>query len=96
MDGAHASQVQEYPQGSLGHQPQSHQAPAATQAAPQPQQDGHQRPARYQTGNRGQRNAPQYKLQAKITGLERTGRKDPILRFDVHVSPESPKRVKYC
>jgi len=29
--------------------------------------------------------APQYKLQAKITGLERTGRKDPILRFDVHV-----------
>lgn len=30
---------------------------------------------------------PMYKLQAKITGLERTGRKDPILRFDVHVSP---------
>ena len=29
--------------------------------------------------------SPQYKLQAKITGLERTGRKDPILRFDVHV-----------
>ncbi len=28
---------------------------------------------------------PQFKLQAKITGLERTGRKDPILRFDVHV-----------
>ena len=46
-----------------------------------------QRPARYQGGNRaGQRqNVPQYKLQAKITGLERTGRKDPILRFDVHV-----------
>ncbi|RYP50963.1 hypothetical protein DL768_003629 [Monosporascus sp. mg162] len=33
---------------------------------------------------------PQYKLQAKITGLERTGRKDPILRFDVHVAnPEA-------
>jgi hypothetical protein len=31
-------------------------------------------------------NVPKYKLQAKITGLERTGRKDPILRFDVHVS----------
>jgi hypothetical protein len=30
-------------------------------------------------------NYPQYKLQAKITGLERTGRKDPVLRFDVHV-----------
>ncbi|KAK8106099.1 Vacuolar protein sorting-associated protein 17 [Apiospora kogelbergensis] len=29
---------------------------------------------------------PQYKLQAKITGLERTGRKDPIMRFDVHTN----------
>ncbi|RKF57732.1 Vacuolar protein sorting-associated protein 17 [Erysiphe neolycopersici] len=28
----------------------------------------------------------QYKLQAKITGLERIGRKDPILRFDVHTN----------
>lgn len=31
----------------------------------------------------------QYKLQAKITGLERAARKDPILRFDVHVSLNS-------
>lgn len=31
-------------------------------------------------------NLPQYKLQAKITSLERTGRKDPVLKFDVHVS----------
>jgi hypothetical protein len=29
---------------------------------------------------------PQYKLQAKVTGLERNGRKDPIVRFDVYVS----------
>ena len=40
----------------------------------------------------------QYKLQAKITGLERTGRKDPILRFDVHVSlihaPRLPKTMQ--
>lgn len=28
---------------------------------------------------------PQYRIQAKITGLERTGKKDPILRFDIHV-----------
>ena len=53
------------------------------------QQDGHHdkpaHPNRHQAGVRPQRNAPQYKLQAKITGLERTGRKDPILRFDVHV-----------
>lgn len=45
-----------------------------------------QRPSRYQGGTRPRQNIPQYKLQAKITGLERTGRKDPILRFDVHVS----------
>ncbi|KAK5003173.1 Vacuolar protein sorting-associated protein 17, partial [Cryomyces antarcticus] len=31
-------------------------------------------------------NVPQYKLQAKITGLERTGRKDSILRFDVYTN----------
>ncbi|EEH17689.2 hypothetical protein PABG_00252 [Paracoccidioides brasiliensis Pb03] len=44
--------------------------------------------ARHQTGARtkARQNAPQYKLQAKITGLERTGKKDPILRFDVHTN----------
>ncbi|KAK6439104.1 Vacuolar protein sorting-associated protein 17, partial [Oleoguttula sp. CCFEE 5521] len=30
--------------------------------------------------------APQYKLQAKITALERPGKKDPILRFDVYTN----------
>ncbi|WEW56542.1 Vacuolar protein sorting-associated protein 17 [Emydomyces testavorans] len=47
-----------------------------------------QAPARYQTGARqhARQSAPQYKLQAKITGLERTGKKDPILRFDVHTN----------
>lgn len=34
---------------------------------------------------RQQRQVPQYKLQAKVTALERTGRKDPVLRFDVYV-----------
>ncbi|KAF2423096.1 vacuolar protein sorting-associated protein Vps17 [Tothia fuscella] len=29
---------------------------------------------------------PQYKLQAKVTALERTGRKDPILHFDVYTN----------
>lgn len=33
-----------------------------------------------------QQRQPQYKLQTKITGLERTGKKDAILRFDVYVS----------
>ncbi|EEP79466.1 conserved hypothetical protein [Uncinocarpus reesii 1704] len=47
-----------------------------------------QAPARYQTGARQQarQNAPNYKLQAKITALERAGKKDPILRFDVHTN----------
>jgi hypothetical protein len=44
-------------------------------------------PARYQTGARqnARQAAPTYRLQGKITALERTGKKDPILRFDVYV-----------
>lgn len=54
--------------------------------SPQPQQQGQhgQQPQRYH-GNRPQRQQQQYKLQAKVTGLERNGKKDPILRFDVYV-----------
>lgn len=63
------------------------------QQAPQ-QQGQHQQqqrsggPNRYRGTTRPaqRQNLPQYKLQAKITALERTGRKDPVLRFDVHVS----------
>lgn len=43
-------------------------------------------PQRYHPGARAGRQPPQYKLQAKITGLERTGKKDPAIIFDVHVS----------
>ncbi|KAL8839304.1 MAG: hypothetical protein Q9176_004484 [Flavoplaca citrina] len=45
-------------------------------------------PSRYHTAARTnqRQNLPQYKLQAKITNLERTGRKDPVLRFDVHTN----------
>ncbi|KAK6343078.1 Vacuolar protein sorting-associated protein 17 [Orbilia javanica] len=39
-----------------------------------------------QAGQQQQRPTVQYKLRAKVTGLERTGRKDPILRFDVHTN----------
>jgi len=35
----------------------------------------------------GQRQIQQYRLQAKVTALERLGRKDPVIRFDVHVRP---------
>lgn len=51
-------------------------------------------PQRYHPGARaGQRQPPQYKLQAKITGLERTGKKDPAIIFDVHVILQKLWRV---
>lgn len=53
--------------------------PSARYVQPPPQ---HQQAAR-------QQHHPQYKLQAKITGLERAGKKDPILRFDVYVCPKA-------
>lgn len=64
------------------------QPPFATQQSPNADQHQSQSAARYQTGLRQQNarpSAPVYKIQGKITGLERTGKKDPILRFDVHV-----------
>lgn len=61
--------------GPLSPQPiQQQQAPKPDQAQRSQEQQQPRKPP-----------PPQFKLQAKITGLERTGRKDPILRFDVHV-----------
>ncbi|KAG9579899.1 vacuolar protein sorting-associated protein Vps17, partial [Aureobasidium melanogenum] len=58
-----------------------------------PQQPSHQQqpPQNYQQQQQQQQQQPQqprkqYKLQAKITALERTGRKDPVLRFDVYTN----------
>ncbi|KAF2191498.1 vacuolar protein sorting-associated protein Vps17 [Zopfia rhizophila CBS 207.26] len=64
------------------------QSPPLQQQAPAQGQQGNQKhePQRYHHGARQQRPHPQYKLQAKVTGLERTGRKDPILRFDVYTN----------
>jgi len=74
-------------QGSAQHQ---HQHPA--EQRPEAQRHRPTGPA----GKPGQRaNLPQYKLEAKITGLERTGRKDPILRFDVHVSQGKTETERY-
>ncbi|KAL5041910.1 hypothetical protein BDW71DRAFT_211667 [Aspergillus fruticulosus] len=52
---------------------------------------------RYQTGARqnARQPAPVYKIQAKITGLERTGKKDPILRFDVHTNIPKFRTTQY-
>ena len=78
----HVEQEQGFPQQQDVYSTQQHQS----QQAQQPQQ----RPsaARYQAA-RQQRQPPQYKIQAKITALERTGRKDPVLRFDVYVRPST-------
>ena len=46
----------------------------------------HQRgPGRYHGNKAGQRQPSHYKLQARISTLERTGKKDPSFHFDVHV-----------
>lgn len=77
----------DYPQSpQRQHQP-DHQSQQYAQSPDQPH--GHQQPRhepqRYHGSQRQRQNVPQYKLHAKVTGLERTGRKDPILRFDVYV-----------
>ncbi|PWY85823.1 vacuolar protein sorting-associated protein Vps17 [Aspergillus sclerotioniger CBS 115572] len=79
--------------GYAGEQP-----PYTTQQQPQyGQQPRSQLPARYQTGPRqnARQPAPVYKIQAKVTGLERTGKKDPILRFDVHTNIPKFRTTQY-
>ncbi|KAH8836727.1 hypothetical protein MCOR27_001428 [Pyricularia oryzae] len=67
-------------------------ADATTRQEQQPQQGR----AEEQQAAQAQRPAqPLYKLQAKITGLERTGRKDPILRFDVHTNLPNFRTTQY-
>jgi hypothetical protein len=56
-------------------------APTAQPAAQQPPETPVQKTATRRTKH----DRTQFKLQAKITGLERNGRKDPILKFDVYV-----------
>lgn len=76
-----AESMRSQPDGGFANQ-QQQQAAVQYQAQTQrqePQRYSSVRPKQQQTPG------PQYKLQAKITGLERTGRKDPILRFDIHV-----------
>lgn len=71
--------------------------PAPAQQQRQPSQDApqlpqhpnaQQQPQRYH-GTRPQRQQQHYKFQAKVTGLERNGKKDPIIRFDVYVCSSS-------
>jgi hypothetical protein len=74
------------PHDYLQHQGQHHgQAQQGQHHGQQGQQQPQPQHQQHQQQQQARRPQPQYKLQAKITGLERTGRKDPILRFDVHV-----------
>lgn len=78
-----AESFRSQPEAAFANQPQQ---PSPTQQQYQGQVHRPE-PQRYSSGRQQQQppQGPQYKLQAKITGLERTGRKDPILRFDIHV-----------
>lgn len=92
-EGFHAQPYQQQPQYAY----QQRQQPPYQQQQNQ-QQPRSAVPSRYHTGARTQQrqNLPQYKLQAKITALERTGRKDPVLRFDVHVCSDSLLDLTSC
>lgn len=69
--------------------PFGHDAETGQETPPKAPDNG-SAPASESQGQQSQRPSqpqkPLYRLVAKITGLERTGKKDPILRFDVHVS----------
>ncbi|OAA62356.1 vacuolar protein sorting-associated protein vps17 [Cordyceps fumosorosea ARSEF 2679] len=69
-----AQQQHHQPQQHSGFAPQGHEGEPNQGPAP-PSEGPVHRPVQ-----------PQYRLQAKITGLERTGKKDPLLRFDVYTN----------
>ncbi|KAI1105819.1 vacuolar protein sorting-associated protein Vps17 [Jackrogersella minutella] len=67
-------------------QQQQQQTPSTPQRSQAQGQPSNESPSSGREQQPQRPRGPQYKLQAKITGLERTGRKDPILRFDVHTN----------
>lgn len=85
-------QQQQHPQYPPHQQQQQQQQYQQYQQQPPPQQQQQYSPDQ-RVQQQFRRPQPQFKLQAKITGLERTGRKDPILRFDVHVCYKEPMRL---
>lgn len=85
---SYPAQQQQQQQQPSQDAPQLPQHPNAQQQAPQPGQQ----PQRYH-GTRPQRQQQHYKFQAKVTGLERNGKKDPIIRFDVYVRSCGPISV---
>ena len=82
-------------------QQQQQQPPLPEARSPNPYQQQHQQPyaqdgqqARGARVDKPRPNVSQNKLQAKVTGLERTGRKDPMIKFDVYVYPL--RSILYC
>ncbi|KND87897.1 Vacuolar protein sorting-associated protein 17 [Tolypocladium ophioglossoides CBS 100239] len=71
------------------------QSAGAVRAAQQPRQPAGAE-AHSEQGRQPQKPShPQFRLQAKITGLERTGKKDPVLRFDVHTNLPRFRTTQY-
>ncbi|KAL2158616.1 hypothetical protein VTH06DRAFT_4098 [Thermothelomyces fergusii] len=85
-------QDQEQQEQQDQHQHQPRQPPKTTGSI----DEAEERPQQQQQQQQPQKPPPpQFKLQAKITGLERTGRKDPILRFDVHTNLPTFRTTQY-
>jgi hypothetical protein len=60
--------------------------PSEGQSAPSDGQQATASETATQSGQKPARASPQYKLHCKITALERTGKKDVIIRFDAQVN----------
>ncbi|KAJ5562796.1 hypothetical protein N7461_001557 [Penicillium sp. DV-2018c] len=90
-----SAQLQSAQLGNSDH-PEEH-PPFGTPHPADGQQQQSATPAQYQTGARpsSRPSAPIYKIQAKITSLERTGKKDPILCFDVHTNIPKFRTTQY-
>ncbi|KAJ5263008.1 hypothetical protein N7497_008751 [Penicillium chrysogenum] len=71
--------------------------PFGVHQSPNVQQQQSPTPAQYQTGARQDSRppGPTYRIQGKVTGLERTGKKDPILRFDIHTNIPKFRTTQY-
>lgn len=93
VSAAESSQLEEpEPRQVPQQQPSQQQLPQGFPAKPSSADQAHAQQGQEQQPRRPPQ--PQFKLQAKITGLERTGRKDPILRFDVHVRKEMTRTLR--
>ncbi|CAK7265843.1 Vacuolar protein sorting-associated protein 17 [Sporothrix epigloea] len=80
------------PQGPHDHPVQGQPDESQHQPYQQSQQHHQQQQQRHQLQRPPQ---PQYKLQAKITALERGAKKDPIFRFDIHTNIPRFRTTQY-